>query len=120
MAKEEMQFQPLPLHSMLEALFGTRSRAVENPITDTVGVAATRILASSPMRVGFIICNLSGNALYIAPTNRVSATRGIFVPPNGGTASVVWDRDFELCSMEWYALAGAAGSAVYVLENLNQ
>lgn len=113
-------FQPVPLHTMLEALYGTRSRAVENPENTLLGVAALRILPNDPMRVGFIICNLSANGVYIAPTNQVAATRGIFVPPNGGSVSVVWDRDFELCAIEWWGIAGGANSQVYVLANVNQ
>jgi len=105
---------------MLEALFGVRSYPRENPITATVGAAAERILANNPQRVSFQVANLSANALYIGLSNTVNATEGIYVAPNGGLISLIWDRDFELCSHEWWALAGGPASAIYVLENLIQ
>lgn len=115
----------LALHEMLEALFGIKSDARENsllfdPATgfDRVGVAAARILANNPQRVGFQITNLSANIVYVGITNQVSATHGIMLGPAGGIMSVIWDRDFEECSHEWWALASGAASDIYVLRNL--
>jgi hypothetical protein len=113
-------FQPLALHAMIEALFGARTTHRENPVTNSVGVAATQILQANPMRVGLVLFNLSGNGVYIAPNNAVSLTRGIYLAPNGGGASLVWDRDFELLAQEWWAIATAAASTVYILEIVNQ
>ncbi len=110
----------LALHTMLEALFGITSFPRENPLVDEIGVAAVRFLANNPQRVSFQIVNLSANALYIATTNEVAATRGIMLGANGGIASLIWDRDFELVSHEWWGLAAGANSAVYVLENIIQ
>jgi len=112
-------FSPLPLHEITKSLFGARTRYRENPETDTVGVAATRVMAANPMRLGWVAYNLSGNPMYLAPSNLVSATRGLYLAANGGGVSLVWDRDFELCTAEWWALAGAAASTIYVLEILN-
>lgn len=110
----------IALDTMLQALFGIKTFPRENPITATVGIAAERILASNPQRVSFQVVNLSANNLYVGLSYTVAATEGIFIAPNGGIISLIWDRDFELCSHEWWAIAGGAASAVYVLENVIQ
>lgn len=104
------------LYSAIKSLFGFTTHYTENPLVNEVGVAATQIMRSNPQRVGLVVVNLSGNVMYIAPNNQVTAASGIYLAPNGGSASMVWDRDFEMCSMPWYAIAGAANSDVYVLE----
>lgn len=110
----------LVLHQMVEALFGVKTYPRENPETNSVGTDAVRILQENPRRLSFQVVNLSANSLYIAPTNQVSSTRGIFLAANGGIVSLIWDRDFELCSHEWYAVASGAASDIYVLENVAQ
>jgi len=111
--------RPLALHEMLSSLFGARTTFRENPEASSIGVVASRILAANPMRVGIVVYNLSGNGVYLAPNNQVATTRGVYLAPNGGGVSMVWDRDFELCTSEWWALATAAASQIYVLELVN-
>ena len=113
------------LHEMLEALFGIKSYPRENsllfnPATglDQVGVAAARILTNNPQRVSFLVINLSANVVYVGLTNQVAATHGVRLAPNGGLMSAIWDRDFEEVSHEWWAVATAAASDIYVLRNL--
>lgn len=113
-------FQPTPLYKMLQALFGARVRLNKNPLVTQIGVAATQILSSNPNRMGFVFVNLSAVSMYISPFNTVSATEGIWLAPNGGSVSLVWDRDMEACTSEWWALAGGAAAACYLLEYLNQ
>lgn len=116
----DIPFTPLPLHEMLKSLYGARTTINENPDNVTMGVAALRIAGNNPMRLGLIVMNLSANSVYIAPSNQVAATRGIWLAPNGGQASLVWDRDMELCTREWWGIATAAGSTIYVIELLSR
>ena len=116
---EPTRLQAVALHDMLEALFGARTMFRENPENVSMGLTALRVLSSNPMRVGFVAYNLSGNGVYLAPSNLVSSSRGIYLAPNGGGVSLVWDRDFELCSAEWWGIATAAASTIYVLELIN-
>ncbi len=116
---------PLALHEMLEALFGIKSHGVENsllfdPATgfDRVDAAAERILTTNPQRVSFQLTNLSANVIYIGITNQVTPTHGIRLAPNGGFVSLIWDRDFELVSHEWWAVATVNNSDIYMLRNL--
>ncbi len=111
-------FTPLALHRLLEALYGVRTSYTENPENVSIGVVPLRILPVDPMRVGFIVTNLSGNSVYLAPRATVASSRGIFLAANGGSLSLVWDRDFELCSSDWWAVASGAASTIYVLANV--
>ena len=107
------------LHDLLEAMYGVKTRVRQNPKTDTVGVSAVKIADSNPNRLTLLINNVSSNAIYITPDNQPSATRGIYVAPGGGSVVMQWDRDFSLVSQEWYAIAAAANSEIYVLELLS-
>lgn len=106
------------LHEITENLFGVRSTPIENRLTTTIAATATRLVPDDPKRVGLVVANLSLNAMYIGLTPLVSASNGIYVAPSGGSISLTWDKDFELTSHEWYAIAAVAGSAVYSLENI--
>ena len=110
----------LALHEMLEALYGVKTYRRENPVTDSVGAAAEHILHGNPMRLSFVVFNLSANPVYIAPSNVVSAAHGFYLAPNGGSIAVSWDIDFELASDVWYGIAPAGASTIYVLENISQ
>ncbi len=107
------------LSELLESLYGVKTTYRVNPNISTVGVTASKLLNNNPNRVSFIIVNMSVNSLYISPTIDVSSTKGIYIAPNGGFASFQWDRDFELVSQEWWCIGGAAGTTLYVLENIS-
>lgn len=108
----------LSLAQMLEALFGIRSYLRTNPEVSSVGVSASRILRGNPQRVSIVVFNLSANNVYIAPFNDVSATNGFYIAPNGGSVTMQWDRDFEMLSHEWWGIAPAGASNIYVMENI--
>lgn len=110
----------LALHEILESLYGVRTYPKENLQTTSVGVAAERIAINNPMRASLLVINMSANTIYLALTPNVSATQGIILAPNGGSVLFQWDRDFELVTEEWWALATGAASAIYTLENILQ
>lgn len=110
----------LPLHEMINALFGVKTIPRINPEVTQVDIVVTKILPYNPRRLSFVIFNLSGNSVYISPFRSVSATNGIYLAANGGSASLIWDRDFELCCYEWFATAGANDSEIFILENYSE
>jgi len=112
----------LALHEMLESLFGIKSFPRENPYLDphVANIAVQQMLPYNPQRVSFVVINLDDNAIYIAPSNQVFADRGIRLAPNGGAASLTWDRDFELCSHDWYVYSAVDAQDFYLLENVAQ
>lgn len=104
------------LRSLLEASYGVRTTERVNPVTGTVAVTATRIAQNNPRRVGLVVTNTGAASITISPDKSVSLTTGVILPANGSSISMSWDRDFELLSKEWYAIANGAPSSVYVLE----
>lgn len=110
---------PVSLHDLLVNLYGVSSTYRTNPEVNTVGVTAGRILRGNPNRLSFTLFNLSANNLYISPEPNVSSANGIWVSPNGGSVTLMWDRDFELVGNAWYAIAAAAASAVFLIENIS-
>jgi len=106
------------LADLLTQRFGIKTRSVVNPVTAAVAAAGNLILRNNPDRVGFIIINLSANIVYISPLPGVLATAGIRLAAGGDWRSFVWDEDFELCSLDWYATASAFPSAIYILESI--
>lgn len=109
----------LTLHEMLEALFGIKSFFKENPEVTQVQTTPTRILPYNPMRVSAIVFNMGGTIVYLAPNNLVNATHGIVLAANGGNMVIQWDKDFELCSSEWFGMSTVACN-IYTLENIAQ
>lgn len=103
---------------LLEKQFGVKTTYNVNPEVDQVAVTKTRILDGNPRRVSFVLINLGGVFITVSPTSDVSLTKGIYLVPNGGSLSMVWTEDFEMPTMEWYAIANGANADIYVLEVL--
>lgn len=106
------------LSELLEGLYGVLTTYRINPNISSVDTTPLKLLNNNPNRVSFLIVNMSVNSLYISPMRDVSSTKGIFIASNGGYATFQWDRDFELVSQEWWCVGGAAGTTLYVLENI--
>ena len=96
--------------------FGFPTRAVENPVTDSIGTSAEEILRNNPDRVFWLVVNLSSNVVYVALSEEVSATHGIRLDANGGWASMSVEEDGEAVAYAVHAKATGAASAIYVLE----
>jgi len=96
--------------------FGFPTRAVENPVIDSVGTTAAEILKNNPDRVFWLVINLSPNVVYLGFTGEVSSTRGIRLDSYGGWASMSVEEDGEAVAYLIFALATGASSAIYVLE----
>jgi hypothetical protein len=75
-----------------------------------------KVLDNNPDRVGWFIVNLSPNNVYIHFASDVSSSKGVFLAPNGGMASMVWDEDFHAVGWEIWGIASASNSSIYVVE----
>ena len=106
------------LKELLESKLGVRTYTRINRATSTVGVAVQRVLQNSPNRVSAVLVNLSVNTIYVSPDGIPSATHGIRLGPSGGSLVLKWDEDFSLCGYEWNALATAAASDIFIIEQL--
>lgn len=88
-----------------------------NPlIAATSGAVAERFLRNNPARVAFIFLNLSVNAAYVLIDGGVLATRGIYVPPNGGNMISMWKEDLNLVGYDWWVITPAGASNIFVME----
>ena len=108
----------MSLSTLIEREFGVKTGSSENPITDSVGLTAARVLPNNPNRLGWILVNLSVNLIYLGFSPDVSTSKGIQVGANGGMTSMMYREDFELTAHEVYAIAAGANSAIYVVETL--
>ncbi|MBA7590088.1 hypothetical protein ES708_32190 [subsurface metagenome] len=111
------------VQDLLEKQFGVKSTYNENPETATIlaSPAKTKFLSYNPRRISFVVINLSAVTVLVAPDVDVAIApnkRGIYLVPNGGTLSMVWTEDFEMPTMEWYAMANGANAEIFVLEVL--
>lgn len=109
----------IQLSDLLQNLYGVKSFPQINKLVSQVQNTVTQILSSNPNRVSFLVVNLSVNNVYISPQNDVSSTKGIYIAPSGGAISLQWDKDFELVSQPFFAIAGAINSDVFILENIS-
>ncbi len=99
-----------------EARLGFPTRAIINPVTDTVATIPTQILQNNPDRIFLLIVNLSANTGYVGWDARVSADRGIPLAPYGGYISLSIEEDGELVIYEVWAVNEAAAGKYYVVE----
>ena len=95
---------------------GFPSRPVVNPVTDTVGTAATKILNNNPDRIFWLAINLSVNKGYVGWDAAVSSTKGIPIAPSGGYVSCSLEEDGELTIHEVYAVLENAAGTFYTIE----
>tara|TARA_Y100000310_G_scaffold308158_1_gene350964 strand:- start:132 stop:470 length:339 start_codon:yes stop_codon:yes gene_type:complete len=107
---------PKSLANLIDEKFGTPTRPNDNPLITSVGAASERVLPQNPNRVAFTITNLSTGDVFLGLDNEVSSTRGFFIGPLGGSATVVWDEDFHRVGYEWWVIGSGAGLDIFTQE----
>jgi len=104
------------LQELIDKKFGIKTRAVENPKLTSLGTTAQVVLDNNPNRLAWIIVNLSTAEVYLALRHDVSPTKGVRLDASGGSASMVWDEDFQATGWAIWGVATAANSPIYSLE----
>lgn len=107
----------MTLKDLLEQQFKVKTRTVINPVLSdgTLTGNVDKILSNNPNRLAVLIINLGSNSCYIGFDRDVSSTKGILVSQLGGSASLLWNEDFELTGYEMYA-KGTLADTLYVVE----
>jgi len=103
---------------LIEKRFGMVTKAQANPLVEEVMIEQTRILPNNPNRLAWIILNLSGNNVFIALDRKVSDEHGILLTPNGGSATMIYEEDFEATCWAVFGVAAADNSDIFALEVL--
>ena len=103
-------------HEISLKRFGFPTRAVENPVTDTVKTTLTEILKNNPDRVFWLAVNLSDNEGYVALSEEVSDTHGIRLDAHGGYASMSAEEDGEAVAYAVYAVNITLEGKWFILE----
>jgi len=104
------------LSDAIDREFGVPTEPRINPVTNSVGTSIVRILGNNPNRMSFSIVNLGTSAMFIAPDNGPSTSRGIRLDAGGGSFSANWRDDAHLTGWDWFAIAEAAAQSIFVLE----
>lgn len=103
---------------LIRKRFGMVTRAQQNPLIVEAMIARLKILPNNPNRLAWIITNLSGNNVFIALDMGVGADHGILLTPNGGSATMIYEEDFEATCWEVFVVAAADNSDVFALETV--
>lgn len=107
------------LAELLAKEYGVKTSYRIDPTGNTAFVnAVQQILATNPKRLGYVVVNMGAEPLFIAPNSQVSSATpyGIQLVANGGIINMVWNEDFEMVSLPWYAMSTAVGTDVFVME----
>jgi len=99
-----------------EKRLGFPTRAVVNPVTNTVATTATEILRNNPDRIFWLVVNLSTNKGYVGWDREVSSSRGIPIAPSGGYVSASIEEDGELVIHPVFAINENAAGTYYIVE----
>jgi len=92
------------LRALISRQFNVRTQREAISLTLTVATTATQVLKNNPNRLAFILVNLSANVGYFAPVQTVSSSAGIRAAASGGSFAFIWNEDFDLVALEWFAI----------------
>jgi hypothetical protein len=104
------------LKEVIDRLYGVKTDMRINPVAAQVGATPTALLLNNPNRLAWTIINLGSEAIYIAFTPDVAATKGIYVASGGGTMGLIFSEDFELVTYPIWAVGAVGSDDVYLIE----
>lgn len=110
----------LTISQYLERQFGVETYPRRNPLISSVGTTALELLRSNPNRLAWLFVNLSANAMYLLDKPDVSSSNGIRIPPNGGGATFLPEKDLDWLSYQWFVVADGASSNLLVIEHISR
>ncbi len=91
---------------------GALNEDERNPL---VGVVVEELLGGDPERVLIFILNLSASSVHVGLRETVSSSNGILLAASGGNVSFNAVEDGTLPTRQFFVVAGAAFSQLYVL-----
>ena len=103
------------LTGLLESQLGVKTHPEVNPLSNVVGVTATRIVPNNDNRVGLNFVNNGAFPAYIWTDNSVSSGVGFLVSNGGGFLGLDWRDDLSLVSNEWWAIGIGGATTINTL-----
>ena len=103
------------LSDFIRGRFGVNTRYNPNPLTTTVGTAATKLWDNNDDRLELIFINLGVEIIYLNTVPQVSTTNGIYCAAGGGSVVLNAEGDASLVGYPWYGIA-AANTVVFSAE----
>ena len=107
----------MTLQDLLLTQFKVKTRANINPEISKLTGGVDKVLSNNPNRLAWIIINLGDDSSYLSFERDPSLTKGIIISGGGGTASMLWNEDFDLVGYELF-IKGTADQYLYVIEIL--
>lgn len=105
----------MSLSKYVESKFGTKTRSLQNPLINQIAVTVTKVLNNNPDRLSYTVINLSGNNVYVAFDQAVSASRGILIAASGGSLTLIAEEDGELAGYELFGIAVGGVADIYTI-----
>lgn len=113
-----MPRQPVQMGANLAFVEGEFGGPITEQETEvTVGLTPLRIVDNNPEALALSIINLGTEGVYLAPSDLVSSSRGIFLESGGGLFSLNVRDDQGLPAREWWAVAETSSSILYIVRN---
>lgn len=104
------------LKDVIERLYGVKTDMRVNPVASQIGATATQLLKNNPDRLAWTLINLGTEAVYLAFTPDVAATKGIYVAAGGGTMGLLFSEDFELVTYPIWGIGAVGSDNIYLVE----
>jgi len=104
------------LSELIEEKFGCKTREEESPLGAAAIAVAAPFLLPHPDRLAWVFINLSVNPIYLGLSDAVTAGNGLLVVAAGGAVTMCYDEDFTLVGRQWWMIAPAGASLIYVLQ----
>jgi hypothetical protein len=104
------------LKEVIDRLYGVKTDMQVNPVAAQIGATATKLLLNNPNRLAWTLINLGTEAVYLAFTPDVAATKGIYVASGGGTMGLLFSEDFELVTWPIWGIGAVGSDDIYLVE----
>jgi len=106
----------MTLREVIDKQFGVKTGVKVNPLVTQVETTVTQLLKPNPNRLAWTLINLGANQVYVAFSNDVSSSKGVYVSATGGVFGLLFSEDFDLCAYPVWAIADTAAAACYLVE----
>ena len=88
--------------------FGVNTRYNPHPLTNTIGIAGTKLWNGNPDRLGLVFINHGVSDAFLSTEPSIAVSTGFRLAANGGHVVMKAEEDGELVGYQFFGIAGAA------------